>query len=99
MPSKYGTVSNLRWRFSSRLCNAGAVNSSGTHGIRKASHTSLVAQSAPGGAITPNQGVGRRVVGERCVRRELGNDALSEHLAELHSPLVKRVDVPQRALR
>src|SRR5262249_45213782 len=30
---------------------------------------------------------------------EFGNDALRQHLAQLDSPLVKRVDLPERALR
>ncbi len=30
--------------------------------------------------------------------RELGDDPLGEHLAKLDSPLVKRVDLPDRAL-
>ena len=66
MPSKNGTVSNLRCRFSSRACNAGAVNSSGTHGIREASHIASPSLLVLGGAVAPDQGVGRRVVGERA---------------------------------
>src|SRR3954469_24886373 len=39
-PSKYGTAtSSSRRRFSSSRSSAGAVNSSGIHGIRQASHT------------------------------------------------------------
>ena len=30
---------------------------------------------------------------------ELGDDRLRQHLAQLHAPLVERVDVPDRALR
>src|ERR1700739_1645183 len=41
-PSKYGTVMNRRWRFSSSCSRAGAVNSSGSHGTWQASHTALV---------------------------------------------------------
>jgi hypothetical protein len=36
----------------------------------------------------------------RCLRgAELGQDPFGEHLAELHAPLIERVDVPDRALR
>src|SRR5262245_26475527 len=52
-------------------------------------------------AVAPDQGVGRAVVVELGlgIGRELGDDPLGQHLAELHAPLVERVDVPDGPLR
>src|SRR5208282_5774856 len=51
--------------------------------------------------ITANERIGRAVV--RKLRfeptLELGDDALSEHLAQLYAPLVERINVPNYALR
>src|SRR5215510_13570035 len=46
--------------------------------------------------VSPDQGVGRRVVRELrlLVRLQLARDPLREHLAELDPPLVEGVDVP-----
>ena len=52
-------------------------------------------------SIPANQVVRRAVVlqgGLGCAF-EFRNDALRENLAEFHAPLVKRVDLPDRALR
>ena len=51
-------------------------------------------------AIAPDQRIGRAVVLELGLRRalELGDDALGERLAQLHAPLVERIDLPDRAL-
>src|SRR5690606_18986096 len=49
--------------------------------------------------VTPDQLVGRTVVGELGLRiLELGDDALREHFAELDAPLVERVHIPDHAL-
>src|SRR5918995_5269133 len=52
-------------------------------------------------AVAPDERVRRRVVSELRLGLggELGDDARREHLAELDTPLVERVDVPDRALR
>src|SRR5262245_66490657 len=51
--------------------------------------------------VAPDQGVRRRVVAEAGLRLalELRDDALRQRLAELHAPLVERVDAPDGALR
>src|SRR3990172_8821547 len=64
-----------------------------------------VARRAPSGgslerSIASDQGVRRAVVAEPGLRLalELREDALRQHLAELHAPLVERVDLPDGAL-
>ena len=51
--------------------------------------------------VTPDQIVRRTVVLElkACLAFEFGNNALCEHLAQFHAPLIERVDVPDRPLR
>src|SRR5262245_36342541 len=51
--------------------------------------------------VPPDQGVRRAVVAEPGLRLalELRDDALRQGLAELHAPLVERVDAPDGALR
>ena len=50
--------------------------------------------------ITANQSIGRTVVRQHRFGGvlELGNDPLSQSLAELYSPLIEGVDAPNRAL-
>src|SRR5262249_8897097 len=50
--------------------------------------------------VTADQRVGRAVMGELGIggTLQLGNDAHRENLAELHAPLVERVDSPDRPL-
>ena len=52
-------------------------------------------------AVAADQVVGRTVVLQRRLRRalKLRNDALRQHLAQFHAPLVERVDLPDGALR
>jgi len=51
--------------------------------------------------IAANQGIGRTVMLEVRFRRglELRNDVFRQHLAQLHAPLIERIDAPDRALR
>src|SRR5437588_12098072 len=51
-------------------------------------------------AVTPDQRVRGAVVSELRLGRVLqfGNDPLREHLAELDTPLVERIDLPDRTL-
>src|SRR5277367_3973554 len=51
-------------------------------------------------AIAANQRVGGTVMLELGLRGtfQLGNNRLGEDLAQLHAPLIERVDVPDRAL-
>ena len=51
-------------------------------------------------AIAPDEGVGRTVVLEIGIgpTSEFGYDSLGQHLAQLHAPLVKGVNVPNGAL-
>src|ERR1039458_396153 len=50
--------------------------------------------------VSADQSVGRRVVGQLRIgwALQLGDDLLGQDLAQFHPPLVKRVDVPDRAL-
>src|SRR5512142_1119451 len=52
------------------------------------------------GAIAANQRVGGAVVAELGLglAGELGGGAPGQHLAQLHAPLVERVDTPHHAL-
>ena len=52
-------------------------------------------------SITADQVVRRTVVFQLrcCLALEFGNDSLGEHLTQLDTPLVKRIDVPNHALR
>ena len=52
-------------------------------------------------SIAADQVVCRTVVFEPgcCLALQFGNDALGEHLAQLDTPLVKRINVPNHALR
>src|SRR5262245_54133075 len=52
----------------------------------------------PARAVAADQRVGRAVVGQGRVGRQLRHDACGQHLAKLHAPLVERVDAPDRAL-
>src|SRR5262245_31937937 len=51
-------------------------------------------------AITSDQRIGRAVVLEPRFRRafELWNDPLGQNLAQLHTPLIKGIDLPDGAL-
>src|SRR4029453_8548023 len=51
--------------------------------------------------VTANQRVGRAVVRKLRLRHafEFRNDPLRQDLAELHTPLVERIDMPDRPLR
>src|SRR5690242_19472051 len=50
--------------------------------------------------IAPDQRVGRTIMIERGFRRtlELRNDLLGESLAQLHTPLIEGIDLPDRSL-
>ena len=52
-------------------------------------------------AIAADEVVCGRVVFQRGLRRalKLGNDALSQHFAQLDAPLIEGVDLPDHALR
>src|ERR1700745_3710324 len=51
-------------------------------------------------AIPADRVVRRAIMAERrlCAALNFRNNALSQELAELHAPLVKRIDLPDRAL-
>src|SRR5262245_30116846 len=51
-------------------------------------------------AVTSNQVIGRTVVREfgLFLALQFRNDPLREHLAEFHTPLIERVDIPDHAL-
>src|SRR5271170_6028188 len=53
-----------------------------------------------GFSVSTYQGIRRTVMSELRSRLALqfGNDVLSQRLAQLHSPLIERIDVPDRAL-
>src|SRR5262249_14142937 len=55
----------------------------------------------PQPAVTADQGIRRAVVGEIgwVGILQLRDDALGQHFAQLHAPLVERVDLPDRTLR
>ena len=58
----------------------------------------VVAALAP---IALDQRIGGAVVGQRVAYRrgfQLGSSALRQRLAQLHAPLVERIDVPDHAL-
>src|SRR5438309_882251 len=54
----------------------------------------------PGLAVPADEGVGGAavVLGDVALGGQLTGDAAGQHLAQLHAPLVERVDVPDRPL-
>src|SRR3954454_19550727 len=86
------SVNAICSRAASRLA-ADAANGSGSSG-------SMPVRLAPLGAVAADQRVGGAVVAQLRlgVGLELGNDRLGQDLPQLHPPLVKGVDPPDRPL-
>src|SRR5262249_10581483 len=99
LPVTTGTSTSTSWSSLNARFQARSLEPPVSSSVPSMSNsTAWVSGTVP--AVTANQAVGGGVVLElRLVGGlELGNDRLRQHLAELDSPLVEGVDLPDRPL-
>src|SRR3954468_23609635 len=90
----------MSWSTSTRDVAGAGLPASGSMRVMGGASRNSVGSAVAQAAIAADQCVGRAVVRERrlALARQLGADALRQHLAELDAPLVERIDVPDHAL-